>query len=93
MKLQDFRFLITVTFLILFMLWFICSFLGISYEDGTNNSFIPKFSYTIAKLIIFSFYFWYKFLNTFFAFIIALFCSTFIVSTFIYLIVNLKKKT
>jgi hypothetical protein len=92
MKKQDFSFLITITFLVLFLLWGICSFFAISYEDGTNHSFIPKLSYSIAKLIIFSFYFWYKFLNTFFALIFAMFCSTFIVSTFIYLITTIREK-
>ena len=76
--------------LVLFGLWFVCSFFAIPVEDGSNNSFIPKFSYQIAKLIMFSLNFWYKFLNTFFAFIFALFTPTFILSFITYLIVNFK---
>ena len=91
MKLQDFRFIMIITLLVLFLLWFFCAFFAIPYEDGTNNSFIPKVSYTIAQLILFSLSFWNKFLNAFFAFIFALFCSTFILSTFIYFIFNSKK--
>jgi hypothetical protein len=91
MKIQDFKFLIAITFIVLLLLWFVCTFFAISYEDGTNNSFFSKFSFNVAKLIIFSFYFWYKFLNTFFALIFALFCSALIFSTFVYIITNLKK--
>ena len=91
MKIQDFRLLITITFLALFLLWLISSFFAIPYEEGTNNTFIPKYSYGISKLIMFSLDFWFKFLNTFFAFIFALFSSTIILSYFIYLIVNFKK--
>ena len=87
---MDLNFVFILIFLLLFVLWLICSFFAIPVEDGSNNSFIPKFSYQIAKLIMFSLNFWYKFLNTFFAFIFALFTSTIILSFITYLIVNFK---
>ena len=91
MKAQGFKITLATTFFILFLIWLICSFLGIPYEDGTSNSFISKFCYNIAEVIIFSFHFWYKFSNTFFALFLALFCSALTLSVFIYSIINFKK--
>jgi hypothetical protein len=88
---QDFKFIFTITFLLLFLFWFVFSFFAISYEEGTNNSLIPKLSYHIASLIMFSIYFWSNFLNELFAMIFSLLSSTFIVSTLIVLFFKLKR--
>ena len=91
MKIQDFKFIFILTFLILFGIWFFCSFFAIPFEDGTNKSFIPKYCFQIAKLIMFTLDYWFRFLNMLFAFIFALLTSTIIISVIIYLIISLKE--
>ncbi len=76
----DFKLLWIFFFILLFFVWFLCSFIAIGFEDGVNNSFFLRFCYDLCVIIMFFFDFLCKFLPNYIALVATILIDSFLLS-------------